>query len=81
MKISEAIKELINYDPDMPCAMILWQPTDIVGEAEHIDVILTPEEVEDILDSFNHESVTEDQWERIRYEIDHAVKNRKGGYK
>jgi hypothetical protein len=78
MTVADLKEYIKSYPDDMPIAYSLWQPDDIIAEADALSETLTADEIESVLsDVYEHRDcgygIT---WESIRCSIQDVVYNR-----
>ena len=79
MTIKEFIERLqTRYQPEMECAVALWQPDDVRESASERDIKLTDEEVSEVLSSVQRKQDCEIgiNWDVINCWIDEVVSRR-----
>jgi len=78
MTVSDLIERLKELPKDRPIAYVLWQPADILTEAESMSVELNEQEVEDVLFDMQDNADCEFgmTWTSVRCSIENIIENR-----
>lgn len=78
MTVSDLIKQLKVMRMDEPIAYVLWQPADVLTEAESMCVEINNQEVEDVLFDMQDNADCEFgmTWTSVRCSIENIIENR-----